>query len=67
MLTEAQRKSKALYDKRTARSVFLKLNVNTDADILEILERSGNKQGYIKALIRADKGKSIPAKGDYRK
>lgn len=60
--TEAQKRAKELYDKRTAKKILLKLNINTDADILEILEKSGNKQGYIKALIRADKGKSI-AKG----
>lgn len=34
--------------------VKLKLHKKNDADILEALERSGNKQGYIKSLIRAD-------------
>ena len=34
--------------------VKLKLHKKNDADILDALERSGNKQGYIKALIRAD-------------
>jgi hypothetical protein len=33
---------------------MLKLNTTTDADILEALEASGNRQGYIKSLIRAD-------------
>ena len=34
--------------------VFIKLNLKTDADILEQLEKVGNKQGYIKELIRRD-------------
>lgn len=44
----------ARYDKKTARYIRLKLNKNTDADIIEELESSGNMQGYIKTLIRAD-------------
>ncbi len=32
----------------------MKLMHSTDADILAKLESVGNKQGYIKALIRAD-------------
>lgn len=42
------------YDAANTIQVKLKLNITTDADILEILEKQGNKQGYIKALIRAD-------------
>ena len=42
------------YDKANTIQVKLKLNLKTDSDILEALERSGNKQGYIKRLIRAD-------------
>ena len=35
--------------------VFVRLNKNTDADILKHLETlSESKQGYIKRLIRAD-------------
>lgn len=44
----------ARYDAKNTTQVRLKLNLKTDADILEALERSGNKQGYIKSLIRAD-------------
>lgn len=36
------------------KNIFLKLNKETDADILEKLESTDNVQGYIKALIRAD-------------
>lgn len=32
----------------------LKLNRKTDKDVIEALEAVDNKQGYIKALIRAD-------------
>lgn len=54
MTTEAQKRAKIKYDRANTTSVFLKLNLKTDADILKKLEESGNKQGYIKALIRAD-------------
>lgn len=54
MLTEAQKRANAQYEARAITQVKLKLNKRIDADILEALERSGNKQGYIKTLIRAD-------------
>lgn len=41
-----------------AKGLYLKLNKVKDADILEALESLGNKQGYIKALIRHDLKKS---------
>ena len=34
--------------------ITLKLNNRTDADILQRLSEVDSKQGYIKALIRAD-------------
>lgn len=34
--------------------ISLKLNHNTDADILAQLKKVESKQGYIKRLIRAD-------------
>lgn len=52
--TEAQKKAKAKYDAKATKQLMLKLNIKTDADILKKLEKVGNKQGYIKALIRAD-------------
>ena len=42
------------YDKAHTVKICLKLNLKTDADILAALDASGNKQGYIKSLIRAD-------------
>ena len=46
--------SQQKYDKTNTTQIRMKLNVKTDADILEKLESVGNKQGYIKTLIRAD-------------
>lgn len=54
MATEATRKAVAKYDRNNTKQVKLKLNLNTDADILKRLTDSGNVQGYIKALVRAD-------------
>ena len=54
MATEAQKRATAKYDAENTVRVMLKLNKTTDADILKALEASGNKQGYIKQLIRAD-------------
>lgn len=48
--TEWQRR----YDEKHIRSVYMKLNKVYDADILEKLDSVGNKQGYIKDLIRND-------------
>lgn len=42
------------YDKENTVQYRLKLNKNKDADIIEKLNSLENKQGYIKALIRAD-------------
>lgn len=45
------------YDRNNTVRVALKLNTKTDADILKRLEEVGNKQGYIKELIRKDMGR----------
>ena len=34
--------------------IYLKLNKGADKDIIERLKNQGNKQGYIKDLIRTD-------------
>lgn len=44
----------ARYDEHHTKQIRLKLNLKTDADILERLSDVGNMQGYIKDLIRAD-------------
>ena len=42
------------YQRTKTRQVALQLNKVHDADILEHLDKQPNRQGYIKALIRAD-------------
>ncbi len=46
------------YDKENTVSLRLKLNKSTDADILKKLDAVGNKQGYVKDLIREDIAKN---------
>ena len=42
------------YNKANTTTVLLRLNKRTDADIIGRLQEVGNKQGYIKSLIRRD-------------
>lgn len=56
MATESQRKANKKYDKNNTKQLMLKLNLKTDKDILDKLNSVGNKQGYIKSLIRKDIG-----------
>ena len=53
-ISEAQKKASIKYDKANTKGLYLKLNINTDSDILERLEEVENKQNYIKRLIRND-------------
>ena len=52
MASEAQIRAQAKYDRANTKQVAIKLNRNTDADILAWLASIGNVQGYIKRLIR---------------
>lgn len=54
MATKAQIKASNKYDKENTKSVLLKLNKKTDADIIEMLDAVPSKMGYIKDLIRQD-------------
>lgn len=54
MATQSQVKASMKYDKTNTKDVRLKLNLKTDADILEYLESCSNKQGEIKRLIREE-------------
>lgn len=62
MATESKRKANAKYDREHTTGVFLKLNKETDKDILEKLSSVPNRQGYIKDLIREDMARtcSVP-------
>ena len=57
MPSEAQKRALERYDAANTVQVKLKLNRNTDADIIAKLEAADSKQGYIKRLIRADTSK----------
>ena len=58
MTSEAKKAAKARYDAKTAKFVSLKLNRNTDKDIIDLLEKQENIQGYLKRLIREDMKKT---------
>ena len=49
-----QSKRSIKYDKENTKRVFIKLNKNTDKEIVGYLDSIQNKQGYIKELIRKD-------------
>lgn len=51
-MNEAKRKANARFDKKNTKMIPLKLNINTDQDILKLLESVDNKQGFIKQLLR---------------
>lgn len=50
------RRTKAVnaYHKKSSKQYHLEMHREHDADIIERLDSVENKQGYIKALIRAD-------------
>lgn len=53
---ESHRKANMRYSKKMEKQVKINLHKENDADIIAVLEACGNVQGYIKALIRKDKG-----------
>ena len=50
-MTEAQRKASRKYDKEKTRIFTIKLNYNTDADLINLMESRTNIQGFIKELL----------------
>ncbi len=52
MASRAQIKAATKYNKEKTILVSIRLNKETDKDIIEILNSVTNKQGFIKALIR---------------
>ena len=59
-VSDAQKRAVRRYDDKATRQIRLKLNLKTDADILERLSKVDNMQGYIKHLIREDIEKDRP-------
>ena len=59
---EQVKRNQIKYNKTHMRQVKFALNIGTDADIIAWLDSVENKQGYLKALIRADmaRAKSEP-------
>lgn len=47
-------KAKRDWMRKNTRTITIKLNNRTDADIIELLDRSTNKQGVIKNALRAE-------------
>lgn len=54
MTKESTIKAINKFNKEKTKLVNVRLNINTDADILEKLENVDSKMGYIKRLIRED-------------
>jgi hypothetical protein len=57
MATEAALRAQKKYDqanKDKYKNVFIKVNRETESDIVEKLESVDNIQGYVKGLIRSD-------------
>ena len=52
--SDAQKRAVAKYDAANTKSHLLKLNTNTDADIIAHLDQQPNKLAYLKKLIRDD-------------
>ena len=51
---DAYTKAARKYNEANTVAVHLKLNKNTDADVIQRLNEVESKQGYIKELIRKD-------------
>jgi len=50
-MTEAQKQASKKYDKKNTRIFTIKLNYNTDADLIRLLETRDNMQGFIKTVL----------------
>lgn len=51
-MTEAQKRASKKYDANNTRTFTIKLNYNTDADLILYLESVENVQGLIKDLLQ---------------
>lgn len=56
--SDARIRANAKYNKENIKMVTLHLNITTDKDILDYLQKKDNKTGYIKDLIREDMKKN---------
>lgn len=53
MVSEAQKRAKARYDRKTVQYVF-RFRLGADADIIEKLKSTPAKTEYVRRLIRED-------------
>jgi hypothetical protein len=53
MTSEAQKRAQERFDAENTVRVSVKLNRNTDADLIALLAKAESKQGLIKAALRA--------------
>ena len=51
-MPDARSRASTKYNKTNVKQIKLNLNLKTDADIIEALDKVKNKQGFIKQLIR---------------
>lgn len=58
-MTEARKRASKKYDAGNTKTYSLKLNINTDADIINMLDASGNVQGTIKRLLNEELDRRI--------
>ena len=54
MASEAKLKANEKYIKANTKTICVRLNYNTDKDIIQKLDEVNSKMGYIKELIRID-------------
>lgn len=53
MKTEAYKEAQKRYDAKKTKFYGVKLNIETDADLIKALDTSDNRQGLIKKAIRS--------------
>ena len=58
-MTEARKRASKKYDACNTKTYSLKLNINTDANIIRMLDASGNVQGIIKRLLNEELDRRI--------
>ena len=63
-MTEAQKRAQERYRRAKTISIFLRLNKDTDADILQRIQDEPSKMGYVKRLIREDIARANEAPAD---
>ena len=54
MVSDAKKAAMARYDAKTAKYYRIKLNINTDAELVKLLDQQENVQGFIKSLLRRE-------------